>query len=160
MSHVSETNLIRLAAAELSDGQRREIEAHLESCAECRKAFEQHRALRAVLGDWQVETDLPDQWPAIDQRLDDWQSATIRPGWTRAGRIGRVAAAIVLGVGTGYVGGRILGARGGALQAVPMVSAEEVLDALGFHFIELPSATGLFTTVSDLTSAAEAGDAS
>lgn len=161
MRHVSETNLIKLAAGELPDDRRREFEAHLESCVECREAFEQHRALRDVLGDWPAEIGAPDQWPAIDQRLDDWRPVIIRPLWTKIGRVSRIAAVIVLGVGTGYLGGRTVASRGGEQPPVATVTDEEALDALGFHFVESPSATGLFTTVFDLTSdAPEEGDAS
>ena len=151
MSHVSKTSLIKLAAGELSDDQRREIEAHLESCAECWEAFEEHRAIRDILGQWQAESDTPDVWPAIDRRLDDWRPVIIRPIWMRVGQLSRIAAAVVLGVGLGYAGGRIAPHGGAASRPVSVVvSEEEALDAIAFHFIESPSATGLFTTVLDL----------
>ena len=152
MNHVSKTDLIKLAAGEFPDDQRREIEAHLESCTECREAFEEHRAIRDILGQWQVEIDAPALWPAIDQRLEDRQPVIIRPVWARAIRISRIAAVVALGVGLGYGTGRLAGSGNlGQRLVPPTVTAEEALDSLGFHFIESPSATGLFTTVFELT---------
>jgi anti-sigma factor RsiW len=153
MSHMSRTNLIKLAAGELPDDQRREIEAHLESCRECREAFDEHQALREILGQWQVESGAADTWPAIDRRLDEWQPTIIRPVWTKVSRISRIAAAVALGVGLGYAGGRLATHVGAVSHPAPTeVTAEEALDALGFRFIESPSATGLVTTVFELTS--------
>ncbi len=151
MSHVSESNLIKLAGGELSDGQRREIEDHLKSCRECRAAFEEHQAIRAALRQWQVDAGSRDLWPAIDERLNDWQMVIIRPDWTKVTRVSRVAAAIALGVGLGYGGARFAASGAAGPQPVlPTVSAEEALGTLGFYVVESPSATGLFTTVFDL----------
>ena len=145
MSHVSTTSLIKLAAGELPDDQRRTIEEHLAACPQCRAALEEHRTLRDVLGQWQVETGTPDMWSAIDRRLDDRRRTVIRPAWTT---IGRIAAAVVLGVGVGYVGGRMAAQTGAPPRSFTMsVSDEEALGALAFEFIESPSATGLATTV-------------
>ena len=145
MSHVSVTNLIKLAAGELPEDQRRTIEEHIASCSACRAAFEEHRALRDVLGQWQVTAETSDMWPGVDRRLDNRRLTIIRPVWAT---VGRIAAAVVLGVGVGYVGGRMATHTGTPQQPVAAaVSDEDALSAIAFEFIESPSATGLVPTV-------------
>lgn len=151
MNHVSKANLIKLAAGEPSEDRQREIEEHLKSCSECRAAFEELLTIRNVLDQWQMAIESPDLWPAINQRLDTRQPVIIRPIWTRLGQISRIAAAVVFGIGLGYGGARVVTDGGAESRPVlPTTSPEEALDALGFHFIESPSATGLFLTVFDL----------
>lgn len=155
MKHVSQTNLIKLAAGELPPEQRREVESHLASCRVCRTAAQQHAVVRDLLGDWAVDAGSRDVWSAIEPKLDE--PRIIRPAWGRVYRLGRVAAVVVLGVGLGYGAGRLMGARPSAPKpTLPVANADEALAKLGFDAIESPSATGLFLAiVPDETSAAE-----
>lgn len=161
MSHLDETTLIKLVAGELPDDRRREVEAHLASCEDCRTLLDRHRAVYDILGEWRVDSATPDQWPAIERRLEEWRPVILRPIWAKVGRISRIAAAILVGVGAGYAGGRFATRDVTATPPFETISDEDALDAVGFSFIESPSATGLFTTVLDLASdAVEQGDAS
>ena len=44
----------------LSDPKRREVEAHVQDCAECHKAFEKAKTELALLKRWRVEPRGPD----------------------------------------------------------------------------------------------------
>jgi anti-sigma factor RsiW len=161
MKHIEQTTLIKLVAGELSGDQRRDIEAHLASCDECRAALERQRTVYDVLGDWRLGAVALDQWPAVERRLEDWRPVIIRPIWAQVGRVSRIAAAVIVGVGAGYVGGRLATPNVTPTPTFETISDEDALDAVGFAVIESPSATGLFTTVLDLASdAAEQGGAS
>ncbi len=150
MEHVSETNLIKLSTGALSDVQRANIEAHLESCAECRAAFAKQRAVRDILGQWQVTGD-SDLWPAVDRRLDERLPIISHPLRSTALSVGRVAAVVLVGLGLGHLAGRAVPRDTATPPAGAVtVSEQEALEALLFHVIESPSATGLATTVFDL----------
>lgn len=146
MMHISQTNLIRLAAGELPPDERREAERHLDACAPCRQAFEGVRAVGDLLNEWSIDAPSRDTWSGIEQALDD--RTVIRPVWAWVNRLSRMAAVIVLGAGTGYGAGWLAKPRATQLTAeLPAASADEALAAVGFEAIESPSATGLFSVM-------------
>lgn len=146
MMHISQTNLIRLAAGELPPEEQREAERHLGACAPCRQAFEGVRDVRDLLGEWSIDAPSRDAWPGIEQALDD--RAVIRPAWAWGNRLSRIAAVIVLGAGTGYGAGWLAMPHSTQFAAeLPAASADEALAAVGFEAIESPSATGLFSVI-------------
>lgn len=141
--HVSQTNLIKLAAGELPPAETREAERHVASCATCRQALAAQRRVHALLGEWTASASPRDAWPAIEQALDD--RSAIRPAFSWTNRLSRIAAVIVLGAGTGYGAGWLAKPHADRTTADrPAVSAEDALAAVGFEAIESPSATGLF----------------
>ncbi len=151
MNHVSETDLIRLVAGELHEARREALRRHIESCPACRQAFERQQAVAALLGAWTIEAEHPDLWPAIQRRLDSPARPDTLPLRVRIGRITRVAAAVALGVGLGYLSGRIAGdVRQRSRAAVAAVDDEEALRAIDFHVIESTSPAGLYTVVCEL----------
>ncbi|MCB9851634.1 MAG: zf-HC2 domain-containing protein [Phycisphaerales bacterium] len=144
--HLSQTSLIRLAAGELPPDEQQEAERHLGACAPCRQAFEGVRDVRDVLSEWSIDCASRDTWEGIERALDD--RAVIRPTWAWGRRLSRIAAAIALGVGTGYGAGWLAKPHGTHLIAdLPVASADEALAAVGFDAIESPSATGLFSVM-------------
>ncbi|HPF41673.1 MAG TPA: zf-HC2 domain-containing protein [Phycisphaerae bacterium] len=151
MTHLSQTELIRLAAGDLSSEQRHEARSHLDACASCRRALENVRSVGAWLDEWTIEPSARDTWPDIERTLE--ASAGIRPAWAWMERFSRVAAVILLGVGSGFGAGwlAIPHSTGGAAD-LPTASAEEALAAVGFDAIEAPSATGLYSLITPETS--------
>jgi anti-sigma factor RsiW len=159
MRHVSPEDRVRLASGELSDERRREIEAHLDGCAECRRSQAELAAVRDLLGEWKVDAGPRDMWPAIERRLEDRARVTLRPHWRAAGWLLRIAAAIVLGVGLGHLAGRATLPGGAPRQLASAEEAErQASEGLGLHAIEWPSAAGLFPTVLDLMDAPQGGE--
>ncbi|MCA9255985.1 MAG: hypothetical protein KDA33_10125, partial [Phycisphaerales bacterium] len=79
MTHLSQTELIRLAAGEFSSEQRHEARSHLDACASCRRALESVRSVDAWLDEWTIEPSARDTWPDIERSLE--ASANIRPAW-------------------------------------------------------------------------------
>jgi Putative zinc-finger len=77
---------------EVSQEERSRLSAHLKTCAECRGKFS--------------------QWRATVGSLDEWKLPALRPART-APRVLKwgVAAALVLGVGLGWGGGRLFSAN-------------------------------------------------
>jgi len=144
--HVSQTNLIKLAAGELPPEARRELEAHIARCEACRRAFDDLRDVYHRLGDWPVNVAGHDTWPAVESSLRN--PFLIRPAWARTIRLSRVAAVIVIGTGLGYTAGWLAKTEPAATPGeANAVASDDALAALGFDAIESPSATGLYVVI-------------
>lgn len=146
MIHVSQTNLIKLAAGELPPDERREAEQHIAACDACGRAFDGVRDVHRLLGDWPVNATGRDAWPAVESSLRD--PIVIRPAWSWTLRLSRIAAVIVLGTGVGYAAGTLAKPTPAATSGeANNVAPDEALTALGFDAIESPSATGLYVVI-------------
>ena len=158
MEHVRPTELIQLAANELADPRRAEVEHHLAECRDCQMLYEQQAAVWRTLGEWAPDIGQRDLRAGIEQKL---AAATtgVRRFWSGAGRISRIAAAIVFGVGAGYGAARHW--PSGQPGPLPVTSAEAeraATEALGLEYFEDPSPAGLYATVEDMAfSEAEEG---
>jgi len=150
MEHVRQTELIQLVAGELATPRRAEVERHLADCAVCRALYAEQQAVWQALEPWQAQGAERDLLAGIAAKLDA-PAVVLRSPWSTAGRLARVAAAIVIGVGVGY--GAARQGPGTHSVAVP-VAAEDVeqaaTEALGIRYFEdLP--TGLFGALDDLS---------
>jgi anti-sigma factor RsiW len=138
----------RLASASLdrplAEAERREFEAHLETCDRCRELRQGLRAAWETLSSAPIPGTAPDDFGAIEaqalQRTRGWRSAL--PEWLafpwlfRPGRTALATGAALL-VALGIAGGWLASARLFAPGGDPGVSAELV--ALADGFAELPS---------------------
>lgn len=150
MEHVRQTELIQLVAGELATPRRAAVERHLADCAVCRALYEEQQAVWQALQPWQAQGAAPDLLAGIEAKLDT-PAVVLRSPWSTAGRLARVAAAIVIGVGVGYGAAR---QGSGTHPIVAPVAAEDVeqaaAEALGIEYFEdLP--TGLFGALDDLS---------
>lgn len=143
MIHASKTDLIRLLAGELSDGQREALEAHLATCPDCRSVHASYRQVHGALGDWPDEP-VPDLVARVEATLAARRRAALLAGWRRLRRPARIAAAALLGVGGGYAAGRLsAGAAGERGPAWPAAGEDEAMAAVGAVWLAVPTATGL-----------------
>jgi anti-sigma factor RsiW len=159
MKHISRADLIRLAAEELPDRLRPDLQAHLRACDLCRAACAEFSALRDLLGEWTVDAPSDDLLPAIEGRLDAPRPVISRPQWSAAARISRIAAAMLIGVGLGHLAGRL--SRTAPTQeplTVAQASEHDMAHELGLGVLESPTPAGLFTTVLDLTDASRTAE--
>lgn len=74
------------------------VERHLTECPECRREFDDHRAVAALIGGQAVEVDVPDSlWDRVTR---DTSAAAVVPMRRRratlAGTVGAVAALVML----------------------------------------------------------------
>ncbi len=96
MSHLDEGQLHALLDGELDEAERKTVEAHLESCAECRREFAEARALMAGADELIAAVELPASTrpaavaPRPKPPLFRWRSVA----W---------AASVCLAVGLGYL---------------------------------------------------------
>ncbi|KPK79436.1 MAG: hypothetical protein AMS25_12635 [Gemmatimonas sp. SM23_52] len=103
MSHVDEGTLHAYLDGELSEGQRREVEGHLASCAECQARLEQATALGQRVSELMAELEPgPVQAPAwreIEARAAARQARTPRRGWVRPSLAWAASIAVAFTVG-------------------------------------------------------------
>lgn len=145
MTHVTEQDVIKLVAGGMAPGRRQELEAHLAGCPACRELFAAQQAVYRVLGDWEVEATGRDVTSAIERGLAE-RRVLGRIGIAYV-RYGRVAAAVVVGLGVGYAAG-LLAAPGNRQRAQSSeIDAQTALANLGFDVLASPFATGLYAAV-------------
>lgn len=155
MEHVRQTELIRLAANELADPRRAEVQRHLAECSACQRRYQRQEALWHALGQWTPDWAERDQLPELDRRLSATQSV-LPPFWSRVARISRVAAAIVIGVGGGHIAARYWSPVEASTSRVVSVEVEQVaMEALGVRYIEDISPAGLYVALPGMASDAE-----
>lgn len=153
MDHVSDSDIIRLVGDEMPVEGRRQVEAHLECCEQCRLRRDAAMSVDSVLGEWSVDTAGRDMLGSIHSRLtEERQSYKLPFRRDRFTRVGRIAAAIVVGIGLGHTVGRL--ARSPASLAPTLVASasdQDIADELGLYVLESPASAGLFTTVLGMT---------
>lgn len=145
MKHLRDIQLIELASHRTPDmaGARR----HLETCADCRRRYEQFRDTHQALGLWEVGAAASDLWPAIERRVGRPRPGALRAAWASAQPLLRVAAALLLGIGLGYGT-----ARAWKPERTPVVDRSEDVDqTLGLHALARASPVELVRTVAELT---------
>ncbi len=157
MEHVRPTELIQLAAGELGAESRARVLQHLETCAACGRAFEQQRRLHAVLDAWNAVPPGIDLVAGLERKLENRSQIILRPFWGSAAQAGRVAAAVLLGVGLGYGAARALTPGSQPAPTPPVIaqadtpsSAESPVDVLAD-----PSPAGLYAALLDMTAPAD-----
>lgn len=142
MRHLREIELIQLASGRAADDAAR---AHLEACESCGLRYEAICHTHDALGGWTAEPATSDLWPAVQRRLLRHPAAAEQSGHSRASRLLRVAAAIVIGIGLGHGAGR-LWAPG---RAPASSTAPDVGEALALYALENPSPTGLVLVLNE-----------
>ncbi|MGD8452714.1 MAG: anti-sigma factor [Phycisphaerae bacterium] len=149
MEHVRQTELIQLAANELADPRRAEVEHHLAACPACRALYAQQQALWGALGDWRPDETPLDLRAGVERRLAD-SGANSRPLWLTLGRASRVAAAVVIGVGVGYGAARTWSPQQPTpVPVTPAASEQAAVEALGIDYLAPPSPAGLYAALPD-----------
>lgn len=149
MEHVRQTELIQLAANEIADPRRAEVERHLAECPDCQALHAQQAAVWRALGEWTPNVGQRDLVARVESKLAQ-PPVGLRLPWSSAGRVSRVAAAIVVGVGVGYGAGRTWQpTRPGPLPAVSAEVEQAATKALGVQYLEDPSPAGLYAALPD-----------
>ena len=118
MSHLDEGQLTSLLDGELAARDRREAEAHLAACADCRGRYDEIRAFAVEADALVTGIELPRQpapLPAVPPRGADAVAARRPLPWRTLGW----AATLVAALGLGYL------ARGMDRQAIPTDVASE-----------------------------------
>ncbi len=155
MEHVRQIELIQLAASELADPRRADVQQHLAECSACRTLYEQQAELWRTLGQWTPDLAGRDLLPGIEGKLAA-APTVLRPFWPNVARISRVAAAIVIGVGAGYGAARYFTP---AQPSAPRVASAEVeqaaTEALGVEYVEDLSPAGLYVALQEMPNDAE-----
>jgi hypothetical protein len=95
------------------ESERQAVQAHLESCADCRQELEFQRQLQAAMAQQDApEIDARDSWQRLRSRLDTpaRPAVAVRSGQRRARRAGKagmpwlIAAMVVQAIGLGALG--------------------------------------------------------
>ncbi len=146
MTHPPDSMLLGLATgAPMSDEDAR---AHVGRCAACQLRVDAFRRVHAALGEWSVEPGGQDVTATVLERIDAEARRPSAPllAWRQ---IRRFAAAILIGVGVGYVGSSTMHAHTGtAAPAEPADANAEVDDSL--DLLARPASTGLWLTFGEL----------
>lgn len=107
MDHLTEWDLIELAAGQLSGQEQLRARNHLASCLACRTRYDQIAQAWEALGQWNVPAGTIDVWASLQGRLPATSPAVqLRSKASAWLWCGRVAAAVLVGVGAGHVLGR------------------------------------------------------
>lgn len=155
MEHVRQTELIQLAANELADPRRSEVEHHLAECPACQALYEQQEALWHALGQWSPDFTKPELLAGIERKLGA-RSVVLHSFWSNVARLSRVAAAIVIGVGAGYGTARFWSPVQPSRPPVESAAAEQVAtEALGVAYFEAQTPAGLYAALQDLPADAQ-----
>jgi anti-sigma factor RsiW len=145
VDHISPSEAIRYVGGELPPAEQAGLERHVAECPVCRACVEEQRELFALLGAWQVRPRTADQAAAVLDRLD---AAT--EGGTRRLNVPavlRVAAAVVLGVGLGYAGGRLVPVTDSTPRSDRAATASE---PPAYELLSEPDVVGLWWTYDEL----------
>ncbi len=147
MEHVRQTQMIRLVAGELADDERAAVERHLAGCGACRAAYESQARTWSVLGEWALPDTPRNLFAGIERKLAS-RAVAPRPRWAALRSIGRIAAAVLIGVGVGYATGKARAPAPPEAPAVVSPAAEsEALRVLGLDHVANPSPAGLYGTL-------------
>jgi anti-sigma factor RsiW len=142
VEHVTANLAIRYVSGEMSPAERAALEAHVAGCSACRERVEAQRRLAEVLGAWETPARGVDLTAAVLDRLEANPKGRVR----RLSLFGalRIAAAVVLGVGLGHAGARLVPAPDSA-QMEPTDAP-----APSYALLSEPDVVGLWVTYDDL----------
>jgi anti-sigma factor RsiW len=120
----NESELVRLVGGEVPADRRERLVGHLQSCPSCRRTFDEIQATWELLGELQVQPTGADFTSRV------LAAAARRPAplpWLR------IAAAIVVAAGAGWIAGRAMPLPGPAplAAATSQVSDEQLAVSLG-----------------------------
>jgi anti-sigma factor RsiW len=147
MKHTTTSDFIKLAAGELDAAQRNEIERHLGECAACREEQRRFLDVHGTLGEWAVDAGAHDVWAPVEREVEH-RATIVHKQWRTVASWSHVAAAVLVGIGLGYVIGRLGSTRSPGTNAPAAQIAElEATDGLLLHALESPSSAGLFPAV-------------
>jgi anti-sigma factor RsiW len=151
MKHVRQTDLIRLAADELAEPRRAEVERHLSACPACRELYQRQVATWRALGEWAPEIGQADLLAGIGRGLGP-PRVMRHPLWAGIQRFSRVAAAVIVGVGAGY-GATLVWPPARPSQPAVASAADEsaATDQLGVGYLADESPAGLFAALQDIS---------
>ena len=145
MSHLSPSQLIQYAGGELSPAQSATLEAHLAECRACQTRVYEQQTLTNVLGEWQPDPRAADLTRSVLDRLDG-----APPSLPRAPSLSsmlRIAAAILLGVGMGHAGGRLLHASD---SREVLENSTRVPEPPDYELLSSPAPVGLWESYIEL----------
>lgn len=142
MKHPREIELIRFARGEQEGPSAAEIANHIGRCSACRRLVDEQRRVGAALEVWQPERPDAELWARIEGRIEAGEPRVIVSPWARAGRVARVAAAVVLAVGCGHLAGRMTWWTPLPPEPAPLTE-EQAAEVLGLDELVEPSASGI-----------------
>ncbi len=147
MQHLTDSEVIRLVACELSPTEDGAARAHVESCRECAARVREQESLWALLGAWEAARAVPDVTAEVLARLDGESAERLQRRTYFVGRrarwvqVGRIAAALLIAAGAGHAVGRWMGPRGRSDANVPVsVLTADVVESLGLDAFALAPA--------------------
>ncbi|MGB9623538.1 MAG: anti-sigma factor family protein [Phycisphaerae bacterium] len=147
MQHLTDSEVIRLVAGELSPAEAAAVRAHVGSCGECATRVREQESLWALLGTWEATRAVPDLTAEVLARLGEEPAGrsrvlTYSAGWrARWVQVGRIAAAMLIAAGAGHAVGRWTSPRGRSDANVPVpVLTADVVESLGLDAFALAPA--------------------
>ncbi len=145
MSHLTPTEVIRLVSGELPPAHAAALEAHAAACPDCAARVRAQRGLWSVLGADRERTPGGDLAAAVVRRLNERPAEPLRI-WSRTPV--RVAAAVLIGIGTGY--GAAEWTLRGAGPAPAPVGPDLATAGPDVELLVTMSPVGLYAALSDL----------
>ncbi|UCG17269.1 MAG: hypothetical protein JSV19_04400 [Phycisphaerales bacterium] len=156
-------NLLRLVAGEPAIAERRDMQAHLATCAVCAREHARLIEVWQALGEWETDVagiDLTARVLAEVSRESADRTGPARRFHALAPMV-RAAASILIAVGLGIGAGYVLPLRFGETgnRSQETASAEAIVEALGLSHLGSDSATGLLNAL-DADSPSEGDESS
>ncbi len=98
MTHDEIRELLALHALHaVDDGEREEIEAHLDGCDDCRGEVDDHRSVASLIGAQSIEVDVPHSlWERVESELASTVTPIRRDRVSLLAAVGAAAAMLVL----------------------------------------------------------------
>ncbi len=128
MNHLSDIELIELAAGHLAAPQSRECEAHLLACADCRARYEESAGVWDQLGTWELTLPQVDLSERVVRAIDESHRLRMPRRLQFPWRAARIAASIAVAMGIGHLAGRMTWDR--SPQPVARVADDQAAAAL------------------------------
>ena len=150
------------ATSELAPSVRERVEAHLESCADCRQSLERLRQLEELIAALPVPL-VPEAFAArIVTRAKEQQSLAarsestphglLRPAWKRLGVSAATAAALAAGLAIGVFMEHDMWQPGGRQESAATTGSADPLAASGLGQLVEPGGASLAQAYISLTS--------
>lgn len=136
MLHLSDDEIVRLVANELSATEAEAAHTHIGSCETCAARAREQERLWVLLGEWEVAPPVSGAVDNVLARLDQEAKLPFVAGPRRTDwlRVGRLAASVLIAVGAGYGIGRWRVRQTEGPQPVDSTAAiAEVVDSFGLN---------------------------
>ena len=150
------------ATSELAPSERERVEAHLESCADCRQSLERLRQLENLLAT-SLAPPIPESFAArvftrakeqqlIAAHSESTARVLLRPAWKRLGVSAATAAALAAGLTLGVFMGHDTWQSGTRQKPTATTGSDDPLAASGFGQLVEPGGASLAQAYIGLTS--------